>query len=43
MYKTDTKKGSKELKRQLLLSQSWMSDNLMGSNIEKLNNIMAIL
>ena len=35
MYKTDTKLKQRVYERQLLLSQSWKSNNFMGSNREK--------
>ena len=42
-YRTDPKDKEKSLKQKLLLSQSWKSDNFMGSNREKSNIAIVIL
>ena len=43
IYKIYTKNEAKGLRATTLLSQSWKSDNLMGSNKEKYNIAIAIL
>ena len=43
MYKTNVKIKLNDQNRQLLLSQSWKSDNFMDSNSEKANIAFAIL
>ena len=43
IYKTYTKNEAKGLRVTTLLSQSWKSDNEMGSNREKSNIAVAIM
>ena len=43
IYKTHTEIEAKTSELQLLLSQSWKSDNFMGSNRVKSNIAIAIL